>query len=160
MDLFAELLQLTAALDAEQVEYAICGAIALAVHGAPRATKDIDIMARPGDLPRLRKATTACGFTIEALPMTFESSGISIQRFTKIEPSGRTVMLDVLLADAILGAVWDSRIRLEVALPGNTSRTLSVVSRDGLITLKVAAGRPQDLVDVRRIQELSRDDGG
>jgi hypothetical protein len=158
VDLFAELLRLTAAFDAEQVDYAICGAIALAVHGAPRATKDIDIMAREIELPRLREAARSCGFTIEALPMTFESSGISIRRFTKNEPSGRTLMLDVLIADSILEAVWASRVRLEVALPSGESRVLSVVSREGLITLKVAAGRPQDLVDVRRIQELARDE--
>jgi hypothetical protein len=159
VDLFAELLRLTAAFDAEHVDYAICGAIALAVHGAPRATKDIDIMAREEDLDRLRKAATTCGFTIEALPMTFESSGISIRRFTKIEPAGRTLMLDVLIADSSLAAVWSSRMRLDVALSDGETRALSVVSRQGLVTLKLAAGRPQDLVDVRRLQELSRDEG-
>lgn len=71
VDLFAEVVALAAALDAAAVEYAIRGGVALAIHGAPRATKDIDLLAREADLPRLRDVLRACGFTLEALPMTF-----------------------------------------------------------------------------------------
>lgn len=49
MDLFAEVVALTAALEAAEVDYAICGGEALAVHGAPRATRDIDLLARETD---------------------------------------------------------------------------------------------------------------
>lgn len=87
--------------------------------------------------------------------MKFESSGISIRRFTRIEPDGRTLMLDVLVADAPLEAVWSSRIRVDYAAPGDSPRTLSVVSREGLISLKLAAARPQDIVDVQKLQELA-----
>lgn len=156
MDLFAEVIALTSALDAAGVDYAICGGVALAVHGAPRATKDIDLLAREAELPRLREVVRGCGFTIEALPMTFSSSGISISRFTKIEPSGRMLMLDVLLAEGPLEAVWQSRTRVAFTPTDAPASTLSVVSRSGLITLKVAAGRPQDIVDVQRLQEASR----
>lgn len=155
MDLFAEVVALTAALNAERIDYAICGGVALAVHGAPRATKDIDVMARESELPKLREVATARGFTIEALPMTFASSGISIRRFTKIDPGGRMLMLDVLVAEGPLEAVWQSRIRVEFGEPGTPSNALWVVSREGLITLKLAAGRPQDLVDVQKLQELA-----
>jgi len=34
---------------------------------------------------------------------------------------------------------------------------MSVVSRAGLVTLKLTAGRPQDLVDVQRLGELEGD---
>lgn len=83
--------------------------------------------------------------------MTFSSSGISMQRFTKLgdpEP----LMLDILLAQDPLKAVFDSRVRVEYE-----DGPAWVVSRRGLITLELAAGRPQDLADVRRLQEL--DDG-
>lgn len=162
MDLFAEVVAVTAALDAASIDYAICGGVALAVHGAPRATKDIDLLAREVDLPRLREVVRSRGFTIEALPMTFSSSGISICRFTKIEPDGRTLMLDVLLAEGPLESVWQTRARVAFAAieaieaieaPGSA---LWVVSRDGLITLKLAAGRPQDIVDIQRLREASR----
>jgi len=155
VDLFAEVVTLAAALDAAAIDYAICGGVALAIHGAPRATRDIDILAREADIPRLREVVRGCGFTLEAIPMTFSSSGVSIQRFTKVEPDGRTLMLDVLLAEGALESVWQTRSRIAFATSAETPNALSVVSRDGLITLKLAAGRPQDIVDVQRLKEVS-----
>lgn len=156
MDLFAEVVAVTAALDAARIDYAICGGIALAIHGAPRATKDIDLMAREADLPRLREVLRGCGFTIEALPMTFSSSGISIRRFTKIEPDARTLMVDVLIAEGTLESVWMTRSRVAFEPSGAPQAELWVVSRAGLITLKLAAGRPQDVADIQRLEEVSR----
>ena len=156
MDLFAEVIALTVALDAAAVDYAICGGVALAIHGAPRATKDIDLLAREADLPKLRDAVRTCGFTLEALPMTFSSSGVSIRRFTKIEPDGRTLMVDVLLAEGALESVWQTRARVAFERSGAPESVLWVVSRAGLITLKLAAGRPQDIADIQRLEEVSR----
>jgi hypothetical protein len=155
VDLFAEVVILAAALDAAAVDYAICGGVALAIHGAPRATKDIDILAREADVPRLREVVRGCGFTLEALPMTFSSSGVSIQRFTKVWTDGRSLMLDVLLAEGALDSVWQTRSRIAFATSDEAPNALSVVSREGLITLKLAAGRPQDIVDIQRLKEVS-----
>jgi hypothetical protein len=154
VDLFGELVALTAALDAASVEYAICGGIALAIHGAPRATMDIDLLARAADVPRLREVARTCGFTIEALPRRF-ASGVSIQRFTKVESDGRTRMLDVLQAEGSIDSVWRTRSRIAFTSPDGVARELSVVSRAGLITLKLAAGRPQDIVDIQRLEEVA-----
>jgi hypothetical protein len=156
VDLFAEVVDLTAALDAAAVDYAICGGVALAIHGAPRATKDIDLLARESDLPQLRDVVRTRGFTLEALPMNFSSSGISIRRFTKIEPDGRTLMVDVLLAEGVLASVWQTRTRVAFGSVGTSERMLWVVSKAGLVTLKLAAGRPQDIVDIQRLEEVSR----
>lgn len=41
---------------------------------------------------------------------------------------------------------------------GFSAGIVSVVSRAGLVTLKLAAGRPQDLVDVARLKELEDGD--
>lgn len=156
MDLFTEVVALAGALEASAIDYAICGGVALAIHGAPRATRDIDLLARVADLPRLREVVRACGFTIEALPMTFASTGISIQRFTKVEPDGRTLMVDVLIAEGALESAWQSRMRIAYDGTGAPAAALWVVSKAGLITLKLAAGRPQDLVDIQRLEEVSR----
>ena len=152
MDLFDEIMAVTHALEAGSIEYAWCGAIALAIHGVPRATRDIDVMVRSGDLDRFRAVAHRCGFTLEALPMTFASSGVTLHRFTKLV-GGTSLMLDALLADGPLAAVWDDRTRVRT-----TQGEVSVVSRAGLVTLKLAAGRPQDLVDVQRLAEVSDDD--
>lgn len=156
MDLFAEVVSVTAKLEEAAIDYAICGGVALAIHGAPRATMDIDLMAREVDLPRLRDVLHACRFTIEALPMTFSSSGISIRRFTKIEPDGQTLMVDVLIAEGALEAVWQTRSRITFGSSEASGGALWVVSRAGLITLKLAAGRPQDIVDIQRLEDIAR----
>ena len=149
MDLFQELKSLTAALDAGGVDYAICGGVALAIHGVPRATQDIDLLLRPEALARFRDAIRGCGFTLESLPTDF-ASGITIQRFTKLI-DGQPLMLDVLPVSSVLETVWASRQCAEYE--GGSVR---VVSREGLITLKLAAARPQDLVDVSRLREVNR----
>jgi hypothetical protein len=150
VDVYAEFVAIVGALDAAGIEYALCGALALAVHGVPRATKDIDLIARKEDEQRIREVAKQTGFTFEALPMEFSGSGIEVQRFTKLV-DGRPLMLDVLWLNSKLQAVWDDRERV----PWQDG-TLSVVSRDGLITLKLTAGRAQDLVD---IQSLSAAEG-
>lgn len=149
MDFFQELRNLTDALDACGVDYALCGGVALAIHGVPRATQDIDLLIRPEDLGRLRETVRSCGFVLESFPMDF-SSGITIQRFTKLI-DGQPLMLDALLVGGILQRAWEDRQTAEIE--GGRMR---VVSREGLIALKLAAGRAQDLVDVQRLQEISR----
>jgi hypothetical protein len=144
-DVYSEFVAVVAALEAASIEYALCGALALAVHGAPRATKDIDLIARKSDADRIRDVARHTGFTFEALPMEFSGSGIEVQRFMKLI-DGRPLMLDVLWLNPKLQAIWDDRLRV----PWRDG-TLSVVSRDGLITLKLTAGRAQDLVDIQSL---------
>lgn len=47
MDLYAELRALLDALAAAKIDYALCGAVALAIHGVPRAARGLDPLARP-----------------------------------------------------------------------------------------------------------------
>jgi hypothetical protein len=148
VDLYAELDALVRALDAAGIDYALCGGLALAVHGLPRATRDIDLLARRADLDRIREVVRARGFMIEALPMTFSSSGLTMQRFGKIG-TGDPLMVDILIVDDALEPIWATRARVPYE-----QDSICVVSRQGLISLKLAAGRPQDLLDIQRLTEL------
>ncbi len=150
LDLLQELAAVGQAFDQRGIPYALCGGMALAVHGVPRATQDIDVLARQGDIERIREAANACGFLFESLPMTFSSSGITIQRFTKLIGQ-RPLMLDVLFAEGPLARVWDTRTQIDWQ-----GGILHVVSREGLISLKLAAGRPQDIADIQRLNEVHR----
>jgi hypothetical protein len=78
------------------------------------------------------------------------SSGVTISRFTKLI-EGQPYMLDVLLVSPPLESIWAQRTKLPFE-----DGSLSVVSRDGLIALKLAAARPQDLVDIKRLEEVGR----
>jgi hypothetical protein len=151
VDLYAELDALVRGFDAQGIDYALCGGLALAVHGLPRATRDIDILARRTDIDRVRAVVKACGFNIEALPMTFSSSGRTVVRFTKFD-AGEALMVDILIVEDPPDPAWETRCRLPYE-----HRDISVVSRQGPISLKLLAGRPQDLVDIQRLTEL--DDG-
>lgn len=149
MDFFQELKELLAALEDAHLDYALCGGVALAIHGAPRATQDIDILLRREDLGRLRQVVRPRGFTLESFPMDF-ASGLTIQRFTKLVGAD-PLMLDVLFADGPVESVWNDRQTAEIE-----GGQVHVVSRQGLISLKLAAGRPQDLADIKRLEEASR----
>jgi hypothetical protein len=149
VDFFQELKELLAALEDAHLDYALCGGVALAIHGAPRATQDIDILLRREDLDRLRQVVRPRGFTLESFPMDF-ASGLTIQRFTKLVGAD-PLMLDVLFADGPVESVWRDRQTAEIE-----GGKVQVVSRQGLISLKLAAGRPQDLADIKRLEEAGR----
>ena len=86
--------------------------------------------------------------------MIFSSTGVSIRRFTKLAAAGQPLMLDVIVAEGPLETVWRTRTR--IAFGDDPTSAVWAVSREGLITLKLAAGRPQDLVDVQRLEEVAR----
>lgn len=148
-DLYTELRAITAALDDAGLEYAIAGAFALAIHGVPRATSDIDLMVREQDLDAIFEAVGKIGYSHRALPMAF-SDGMRLQRISRLAPDA-PVTLDLIMVDANLEPVWDSRVLVETELGG-----LWVISREALIRMKLAAGRAQDVADVQRLQEMDR----
>ena len=149
LSLFAELQAVVAALNEANVDHAICGALALAVHGAPRATTDIDLLVPHELIPKALDAVERVGFELRALPMTF-ADGMRVQRVTKIE-AGDSVTLDLILVDDNLKEIWASRTRYESDIG-----PLSVISREALIQMKTWAGRTRDLADIERLQELDR----
>ena len=52
MNLVDELHAVVAALEGAGIVYAICGGVAVTIHGATRSTKDIDILIAPTDVLR------------------------------------------------------------------------------------------------------------
>jgi len=77
MVLHEEFARVVDALDSSGVEYALVGGLAVAVWGAPRATKDIDLLIRRDDLAMAMAAVRPCGFTLEALPFCSPSISCS-----------------------------------------------------------------------------------
>lgn len=149
MDLLDEAQRLIQALEERSVPYALAGAMAVAVHGAPRATTDIDLVVRPEDVERARDVARGRGFTFDALPMKFED-GMEVVRMSKIS-ADEVLTLDLLLVDRNLEEVWAGRERRR-----GTFGEFWVVSRDALIRMKTLANRPQDIADIRRLEGLDR----
>ncbi len=149
LDLWRETHALLQGLEEGGIAYALVGAVALAIHGVPRATADIDLLVQPTDLAGALAAAGARGFRLEALPMRF-ADGMEMRRVSKIEGED-TLTLDLIPVNPNLEPVWESRRRVETGGGG-----VWVVSRQALIQMKLQAGREQDLADVRRLEELDR----
>lgn len=141
IDLHDELRRITRKISEQEIEYALCGGLAMAVYGQPRATVDIDFLLRPEALDRFRAAVATLGYTFEARPMDFRS-GLRIHRFTKID-GGDFLSIDVLLTYPQIEEVWRERRTIEWS-----DGKLTVVSREGLITLKEQRKSGQDLDDI------------
>ena len=149
MDLHHELVQISRAFDENGVEYAICGAIALAIHGVVRATTDIDVLIRRTSLDTALSAVAKEGFRFKAYPMTFPD-GMEIRRVSKLE-EGELLTLDLLIVNKHLENAFSTRQRYTTEWG-----ELSAISRDALIEMKTWAGRPQDGVDIQRLTEVDR----
>jgi len=148
MDLLGELKDLITKLDGENIEYALCGGLAMAIYALPRATLDIDILVEASALERTRHAVHELGFTVEAAPMESHGGTIHIHCVSKIETgTGETLILDLLIVTPEIESAWEGRTKVEWE-----HGTLSVVSPQGLILLKSfrRSGQDQDDIDFLR----------
>ena len=149
LDLYDEFKAIIAALTEREIDYAVCGGLAMAVYGLARATIDIDLMIAADDFERVRQAVRPLGYVIEAQPTTFAKKAVEIRRLSKVDAdSGDLLMLDCLLVTPQIEEVWNSRT--ESAWEGGTLR---IVSRDGLIALKSLRANAQDVEDIKRLKD-------
>jgi hypothetical protein len=149
IELFDEFKNLVTALEQAGLEYAVCGGLALSIHGLPRATVDMDFLIPAESLEQVTSLARSLGFTLKAMPMTFAGGAVRIHRVSKVDAdTGDIFVLDLLLVSPQTQQVWETREKLAWE-----NGIIQVVSRDGLIALKTLRGSGQDLVDIQRLQE-------
>lgn len=147
LDLLDELRKLVAALDENEIEYALCGGMAMSVHGRARATIDIDLLILSDSLDKVFAIAKSLGYNIRGKDLSFANGAVEIRRVSKIDPEdGELLSLDLLLVTPTILAVWESRLKAEWE-----GGKLSVVSASGLIALKQLRGSDQDLVDIKAL---------
>ena len=148
MNLTEEFAALVAALARAEVEFAVCGGMALAMHGYPRFTKAIDLLIEPERLNSALAVAQERGFTddVEVFRLG-QQSGYSceIHRVSKFQGDD-FLTLDFILASGVLEKVWADRQRFQWQ-----KHPLEVVSPSGLAKMKHMAGRPQDLADIQNL---------
>jgi hypothetical protein len=151
MDLIAELENLIDAFDRDGIEYALCGGIALGVHGYVRATQDIDMLVPSEQLDRALATAKGAGFDVPARKIVFglkTGRPREIHRVSKLDPETSDLLpLDLMVVAHEYAEVWNARMKVAWR-----QRNLAVVSRDGLATMKRLAGRPQDLADLAKLE--------
>lgn len=146
-DLLTELAQITNSLEDREIEYAVCGGLALTILGFSRATFDIDILIRKESLQDSFEIAKQFGYDIRGLDMSFKERAVEIRRVSKIDDDGEVLSLDYLLVTPQVEDVWDGKITVDWQ-----GKAMSIVSRAGLIRMKELAGRPKDLIDIDRMR--------
>ena len=141
---FKELLEL---FNSHKVEYLITGAYALAFHGAPRYTGDIDLYIKPdsSNAGRIINALDQFGFgSLELKTEDFTTSGQIIQLGV---PPAR---IDIITS--ISGVSWDEAEGVKIA--GNCGGVpVYFIGREQFITNKQATGWQKDLADLESLGE-------
>ena len=142
------------------VDFVVIGGFALGFHGAPRGTKDVDIVPapNPANLARLWTALQAldarpvehADFRPEEMPVPLGLAGLLEGGSWALDT--RFGRLDVMQSVAGLDSYAELRARAVMDEPPELGQPIWIAGRDDLVTMKEEAGRPQDLIDVRALR--------
>jgi len=146
--MFQDFKELLSALNARSVRYLIVGGYAVSFHAQPRATKDLDILVSADDenSNAVFAALVQFGAPLSGLtPRDFTEPGNFFRMGTP------PAMVDILpsISGVEFEKAWPRRVMVAI----DESLTAPFISRDDLRAAKIAAGRPQDLVDVAALDE-------
>jgi hypothetical protein len=147
MELAPDFDEFFGSLTAHEVEFLVVGAYALAFHGAPRFTGDIDVFVRPTavNAGRLLAALASFGFPTGDLRADDITNPERVLQMG-VEP------VQIHVMSAISGVEWDDAWRgREVGRCG--VRDLPFIGRREFILNKRAAGRLKDLADIEALGE-------
>ena len=145
MEVQQDFKELCALLNAHDVDYVIVGAYALAFHGAPRYTGDIDILVR-------RDAKNAKQVLDSLNEFGFGSLGLNIDDFTSpdkvIQLGISPVRIDILTS--ITGVSWDE-VKNGRIKGSYGDVTIYYIGQQEFVANKLAIGRKKDLADIEAL---------
>ena len=124
-------------------EFAVVGGYAVAFHGHPRATEDLDILVKPSadNAARVYRALAAFGAPLEA----FEVTETDFATYDGVLQIG-VAPLRIDIVTRIVGVEFDQVVADDLAFTLD-GRRIPIIGREALLRNKRAAGRPQDLAD-------------
>jgi hypothetical protein len=132
-------------LNSHHVEYLIVGAFALAFHGVPRSTGDIDLFVRRSPENALRMERVLVEFSFASLGLSAADFMAPDQIIQLGHPPNRIDLLTSITGVEFEEA-WAERVTCELdGIP------VSVIGRDSLIRNKRATGRTQDKADLESL---------
>jgi hypothetical protein len=140
------------ALHAARAEFVVVGGYAVAYHGHPRATKDLDILVRAtsANAKLVYEALAAFGAPLA----TFEVSENDFSTYDGTLQIGiPPLRIDIInRAD---GITFDQAIAEHAGFEVE-GRTIPVIGREALLKNKLASGREQDLADVAALNRVAQ----
>jgi hypothetical protein len=136
-------------LSAAEARFLVVGGYAVALHGRPRATKDLDVWveATKDNAPRVMRALRAFGAPLQGLlEHDLEAPGVGLQ--IGVPPQ----RIDILTAPSgiLFEEAWPNRVEVSLA-PDLVCPFLGLAD---LLKNKRAAARPQDLADVAALERV------
>jgi hypothetical protein len=151
--MFDEFKELLSIFNAQRVRYLIVGGYAVSLHAQPRATNDIDLLIRPAADNAKAVYAALAQFGVHLQDLTPEDL-IEPDKFFRM--GAPPVMVDILpeISGVDFDRAWQRR--LEVTIDDQSGLTASFISREDLMTAKVAAGKPQDIADVAAVRKAAK----
>ena len=146
MEIQEDFKEFFALFNAHKVEYVIVGGYALAFHGAPRYTGDIDVLVRAEETNAQRILAALSDFGFSELDLT----GADFSDPDRVLQLGvPPVRIDILTS--LTGITWQeaSTDTLDLDYGGVP---VQVVGREALLTNKRATGRAKDLADIEALE--------
>lgn len=143
-------------LATNEIPYAIVGGYAVALHGAPRGTIDVDFIV-PFDestFVKVEEALKSIGL-LPRLPV----SASEVFRFRQEYIDNRNLIAwsfynprnPIDLVDIIITDNLDDYGVVEKKV---AQANIKVISKAGLIKMKTRSGRPQDLLDIQALEKI------
>ena len=150
MVLNRDLREFVALLNEKNVKYLVIGGYAVAYHGFPRYTKDIDIWVWLNEENAQKVLEVIHAFGMKSMNILVDDL---INKDTVIQLGMPPNRIDILtdLENLDFETCFEQR---EIADIGGLE--ISFLDIDNLITAKLNAGRPQDKVDVKKLRERKR----
>ncbi len=140
-----EFVEMLSALTAADAEFLVVGAHALAAHGVPRATGDLDLWVRgtPENASKVLAALRSFGAPLFALSVEDLATPEVVFQIG-VAP----LRIDILtsITGVEFNGAWARRKEMELG-----GVRFGVLSREDLIRNKRATGRPKDLLDVESL---------
>lgn len=148
-----------------ETDYVLVGGLAVALHGYPRVTMDVDVVLAmtPENIGRFITHAKAAGLR-PVMPVAIESLANAAQleqwqrekgmlAFGLHGAEAQATVLDLLIASPIPFA----ELRRDAVLIETGPYRIPVASIDHLIAMKSGSGRGKDAIDVEELKKLKGD---
>lgn len=135
-------------LNRNQVEYLVVGALALSLHGISRYTGDLDVWIAPTEENRQRVINALGDFGFASLSLRPEDFAPPNEG---VQLGIRPVRIDIL---TVLDGITYPEAYASAEIGQLGAHPVRFLSREMILRNKRALGRPQDLADIARLEEL------
>jgi len=149
IELFEDFRDLLIELHHAGARFVVLGGHAVAFHGHPRATKDLDVLVEPSaeNAQRVYAALAAFGAPLAAFEVGVDDFASYDGVLQLGVPPRRIDIINRADGITFAEAIADG----ETLMVGDCA--IPVIGRDALLKNKCAAGRPQDIADVKALSD-------